>query len=140
MATILIVDDRPINRQFLVTLLSHFGHKLLEAGDGIEALENLRTCSIDLVIADVLMPTMDGYDLLRRMRADPAFERSPVIFYTAAVYESTARTAAEALGVKHFLTKPTEPRLILSTVNAVLGLDSTPVVLSRLEKLRHCLH
>ena len=69
MATILIVDDHPINRAFLVTLLSYVGHQSIEAADGAEALESVRATLPDLVIADVLMPTMDGYEFVRRLRA-----------------------------------------------------------------------
>src|ERR1700735_5048673 len=105
MPTIFVVDDRPINRQFLVTLLGYFDHKVLEAGDGREALETLRCGPVDLVIADVLMPTMDGYEFLRELRADRRFEPIPVIFYTAVHYETQARAMAEACGVRHFLTK-----------------------------------
>src|SRR4051812_43791783 len=63
MATILIVDDRPSNREFLVTLLGYNGHHLLQASDGAEALGVVRTLHPDLIIADILMPTMDGYEL-----------------------------------------------------------------------------
>ena len=61
MATILIVDDRPTNRQFLLTLLGYTAHRLLEAADGAQALEVTRAERPDLVITDILMPTMDGY-------------------------------------------------------------------------------
>ena len=69
MATILIVDDRPANREFLVTLLGYGGHRLLQAADGAEGLAAARTVHCDLVISDILMPTMDGYELVRRLRA-----------------------------------------------------------------------
>lgn len=126
MSVILVVDDRPINRRFLVTLLSPFGHQLLEAADGVEALEGLRTCPVRLVIADVLMPAIGGNDFLRQMRADPKSGSTPIIFYTSAVYPSKARAEAEALGVRHFLTKPAEPELILAAVNSALGTNPLP--------------
>ena len=122
MSTILVVDDRPINRQFLVTLLGYCDHKVLEAGDGGEALETLRCSPVDLVIADVLMPTMDGYEFLRQLRRMiGALGPLPVIFYTAAHYETQARAMAEACGVRHFLTKPAVPEVIIAAVNAALG-------------------
>src|ERR1700735_3111130 len=99
MATILIVDDQPLNRQFLATLLGYFDHDILEAGNGIEALQTLRENHVDLVITDVLMPTMDGYDFLPRTRVDQLLLHTPVIFYTAAHYEHEARVMAEACGV-----------------------------------------
>ena len=67
MATILIVDDRALNREYLVTLLGYKGHRLLEAADGVEALEVVRNESPDLVIADIPMPTMDGYEFVRQL-------------------------------------------------------------------------
>lgn len=68
MATILIVDDRPVNREFLVTLLSYGGHRLLEAADGADGLAISRAEHPDLIIADILMPTMDGYEFVRLLR------------------------------------------------------------------------
>src|SRR5689334_24827555 len=71
MATILIVDDYDINRELLVTLLGYRSHRLLEATDGLEALTLSRSERPDLAIADILMPTMDGYEFVRQLRADP---------------------------------------------------------------------
>jgi CheY-like chemotaxis protein len=62
MAKILIVDDDPTNRSLLVTLLGHRGHRTLEATDGAEALALAKSWFPDLVVSDVLMPTMDGYE------------------------------------------------------------------------------
>jgi PAS domain S-box-containing protein len=125
-ATILIVDDRPVNREFLVTLLGHRGHRLLQAADGAEALAAAQAEHFDLVIADILMPTMDGYELVRRLRADPALARTPVIFYTAHYREREAQNLARACGVAHVLTKPCDPEVILRTVDAALGVAPPP--------------
>jgi PAS domain S-box-containing protein len=121
MATILIVDDRPTNREFLVTLLGYSGHRLLEASDGAEALGIAKTIEIDLAIADILMPTMDGYEFVRRMRSDPSLAGIPVIFCTAHFHEPQARALANACGVSHLLFKPCEPEAVLRTVDAALG-------------------
>src|SRR5256885_10707855 len=91
MATILIVDDRPTNRQFLLTLLGYGGHRLLEAANGAEAIESVRAERPDLVITDILMPTMDGYEFVRHLRADPGLASLPVIFYTATYSEPQAK-------------------------------------------------
>ncbi len=127
MAKILIVDDRPVNREFLVTLLGYQDHHLLEASDGAEALEVARAERPDLVIADILMPTMDGYEFVRQIRVDPPIAQTKVIFYTAHYHEREARALAEACGVSHILIKPSEPEEILSTVEAALG-TAPPVV------------
>src|SRR5712692_2785761 len=65
MATILIVDDRPANREFLVTLLGYAGHRLLEAANGEGGLAVARAARPDIIITDILMPTMDGYEFVR---------------------------------------------------------------------------
>jgi CheY-like chemotaxis protein len=109
MATILVVDDAPTNREFLVTLLGYRGHRLLEAADGAEALALVRAERPDLVIADILMPTMDGYEFVRQLRADPVIAQILVIFYTAYYHEQEAKALAQACGVAHILTKPSEP-------------------------------
>jgi PAS domain S-box-containing protein len=126
MATILVVDDRPTNREFLVTLLGYGGHRLLEAADGAEALAMARAEHPDLVIADILMPTMDGYEFVRHLRADPTIAATPVVFFTAQFHEREARNLAKACGVAHVLTKPCEPDVVLRTVDAALGVAAAP--------------
>ena len=75
----------------------------------------------DLVICDVLMPTMDGYEFVRQLRADPGIAQTNVIFYTAHYHEREAQKLARNCGVSHVLTKPTEPQVILRVVEAALG-------------------
>jgi PAS domain S-box-containing protein len=122
MATILIVDDRPTNRQFLLALLGYTGHRLLEAADGAESLALVRAEHPDLVVTDILMPTMDGYEFVRQMRADPQVATTPVIFYSATYSVPEARAMAETCGVKTVLPKPSDPQVILDAVNRELGL------------------
>ncbi|MEI9971076.1 MAG: response regulator [Ignavibacteriota bacterium] len=124
MAIILIVDDQPANRDYLVTLLGYRGHRLLEASDGAEALSVARAEHPALIIADILMPTMDGYELVRQLRADPAIAQTPVIFYTAHYHEQEARSLAASCGVSTVITKPSEPEDVLRAVEGVLGVDS----------------
>ncbi|MEQ8676635.1 MAG: PAS domain S-box protein [Aggregatilineales bacterium] len=121
MALILIVDDRAVSRQMLTTLLGYYNHRLIEAGDGVEALELARSHQPDLIIADVLMPTMDGFELVRQLRLDPATALTPVIFYTASYLEKEARQLAASCGVSHILLKPSDPEDILEIVNTALG-------------------
>src|SRR5579862_9444673 len=121
MATILIVDDRVANREYLVALLGHGGHRLLQAGDGAEGLAVSRAERPDLVIADILMPTMDGYEFVRQLRADPTIANTQIIFFTAHYLEPEARKLAAACGVTEVLTKPAEPEVVLRTVEAALG-------------------
>jgi PAS domain S-box-containing protein len=123
MATILIVDDQPANRDYLVTLLGCRGHRLLEAADGADALTVARAERPCLIIADILMPTMDGYELVRQLRADPAIAQTPVIFCTAHYHEQEARSLALSCGVSMVITKPSEPEDVLRAVESVLGLE-----------------
>ncbi|MCX5892823.1 MAG: response regulator, partial [Deltaproteobacteria bacterium] len=120
MATILVVDHRPTDRELLVTLLEHQQHRVLEAADGAQALRLVQAEPPDLVIADVLLPQIDGYQLVRQLRADPAISATPVIFYTARFNEREAQELARELGVALVLAKPTDPEKILKSVSEVL--------------------
>src|SRR5213594_5089603 len=121
MATILAVDDDPTARELLVTVLGCAGHQLREAADGAEALTLAQAERPDLIIADLMMPTMDGFEFVRRLRENMAFAQTPVVFYTATYLESEARTLAAHCGVSHIITKPADPEQILRTINSVLG-------------------
>jgi signal transduction histidine kinase/CheY-like chemotaxis protein len=126
MSCILAIDDRPINLQFLASLLTYGGHTVLEAGDGEEALGILRDARPDLVITDIKMPRMDGYEFVHRLRQDSVMASIPVIFYTSSYNEREARGMAETQGVIEVITKPSEPEVILTKVNAALSLIGPP--------------
>lgn len=121
MAQVLVVDDHPSNRELIVALLKYAGHESLEAADGNLALEQVRAARPDLVICDLLMPTMDGYEFVRQMRADPNVAHTEVIFYTATFTESEARGLATSCGVSSVLVKPCEPEVILSAIEHALA-------------------
>jgi PAS domain S-box-containing protein len=125
MATILIVDDRPTNRECLKTLLGYQDHRVLQAADGAEALALAKSEKPDLVISDILMPTMDGYEFVQCLRADPALADIPVIFNTAHYLDREARALANTCRISHIIHKPAEPAVVLRVVSEVLGL--TPV-------------
>src|SRR5438067_12413373 len=96
MATILVVDDRPTSREYLLMLLTHFGHRVLEASDGIEALEVARAGRPDVIITDIRMPRMDGLELAARLQADPELSRASLVIATASYDEALARELARA--------------------------------------------
>ena len=121
MATILVVDDLSPNRKFLVALLGAHGHRLLEAADGREGLDAVRAEHPDLVITDVLMPVIDGYELVRQLRLDPATSGIPVVFYTAHYGEREARSLALSSGVSYVLTKPVDSEVVLKIVGLALA-------------------
>lgn len=126
MATILVVDDRPINREFLVTLLGYAGHRVVAAGDGAQALDVARAEQPALVISDVLMPIMDGIEFANRLHAEPAIRHIPLIFYTATFRLTEAQALAQSCNVSTVLAKPAEPQVILDAVAKVLGIASAP--------------
>jgi signal transduction histidine kinase/DNA-binding response OmpR family regulator len=121
MAKILIVDDNPADRNLLVRMLSHEGHLLLEASDGAEALALVSAERPDLVISDILMPTMDGYELVRCLRSAPEIAGTPVIFCTAHFRERDARDLAQECSVSHVLAKPVLLETVIRVVNECLG-------------------
>ena len=140
MATVLIVDDRKLDRELLVTLLRYAQHRVLEAGVASEALRLVRSEHPDLVISDVLLPEIDGYELVRRMRADPTIVQPAVIFYTSVFNEREARDLALECGVERVLSKPTDPKAILDAVSDVLrskGIKDTPPIPADFEAKHH---
>ena len=122
MATILIVDPNPEDRRPYITLLGNFGYRLLEASDGIQAMEMARTELPDLIITDILMPNMDGFTLVRRLRAETLLMGVPVIFQTASYDVTEIHKLAHASGIQHILRKPAEPHEILRVVNESIKL------------------
>jgi PAS domain S-box-containing protein len=121
MSFIVVADDRPLNRHFLMTLLAYYGHEVGEAADGVEALRLARERRPDLIIADVVMPRMDGPALVRALRAERGLADVPVIFYSASYREVEAQAIAKSCGVEHVITKPSDPEVIVQTVARALG-------------------
>jgi diguanylate cyclase (GGDEF)-like protein len=135
MATVLVVDANPSNRRWYTTLLGNFGYRLLEANDGVQALEMARTELPDLIITDILMPHIDGFTLVHRLRAEPLLMGIPVIFHTDNYDESEIHRLARASGVQHILRKPAEPQEILRAVNESLKRPVTPTRLPQTGQL-----
>lgn len=121
MATILVIDDRALNRELIKTLLGYQGHQVLEATDGAKGLAQVRAQRPDLVISDLLMPLMDGFEFVRQLRADPKIAGTPVIFASAHYLKEEARRLAAACGIATILSKPCEPETILRVVAEALG-------------------
>lgn len=137
MAKILIVDDHWANRELIATLAGYDGHQTFEAGDGAEGLAIVRAERPHLVICDILMPTMDGYEFVRQLRADPAIADTQVIFYTANYHEREARNLATILGVSRILIKPSGPEAILEAIDEALARESGDVSIGTDEEIEH---
>lgn len=117
MATVLLVDDESAIRRSLGPYLERSGYRVLLASDGAEALDLLAARDVDIVVSDVLMPRMDGRELVRRVRAGGAW--TPIILLTQ-VDASYERVSALDDGADDYLSKPFDPAELASRIRAVL--------------------
>jgi CheY-like chemotaxis protein len=110
---ILVVDDEPDLRFILRRIFERAGHEVADASHGVHALECVRGSLPELLVTDLMMPVMDGYELIRRLRADPATARIPILAVTG---YGDRPDAADAL-----LAKPYQPDQVLAAANALLA-------------------
>lgn len=115
----LVVDDDEASRYLLASLLGSAGHETEMAIDGVEALAKARTTRPDIIISDILMPRMDGYQLAREWKADAKLAPVPIIFCTASYTEPADEQFALDLGVDGFLNKPIDPDVLFQTIARV---------------------
>jgi adenylate cyclase len=118
-AALLVVDDIALNRDMLSRRLERDGHTVLRAENGRQALELLATTPVDLVLLDMLMPEMDGYEVLRRRQADPRLTSIPFIVISA-LDEMDSVVRCIELGAEDYLPKPFDPVLLRARVGACL--------------------
>ncbi len=116
---ILVVDDEASNRLLLEAILTAEGHEVVLAASGDEALARIAEGAIDVVLLDVLMPGMDGFEVCRRVRADPEHQTLPVVMITASGNRE-ARIRGKALGADDFLTKPVDDLELLARTGNLL--------------------
>ena len=117
---ILVVEDQADNRQILRDLLGNAGFDLVEAENGEEALAAVAKHRPDLILMDIQLPTMDGYEATRRIRANPEMKDVPIIAVTS--YALTGDDAkALAAGCNAYVTKPYSPRALLAKVREYLA-------------------
>jgi PAS domain S-box-containing protein len=132
-ALAVVVDDSAPDRKLAETLLKHAGHTVLSSGDGLAGLELIKKEKPDLIISDLITPTIDGYDLARAVRGDPSTASTPIIMVTAHYLEPEVRRLAAQMRIQHVLIKPFEPQAFLDAVGnallekAVLDLDVNAV-------------
>ena len=113
MAAILILENRAVDRTFLATLLKSAGHAVNEASDGAEGLRLAELSPHDLVISDILMPTVDSYEFVRRLRSLPGSTYTPAHFYTATSHQG------ELIGQRiEILVRPASPSALTSGSNS----------------------
>jgi len=119
MTTILVVDDEPSIVELVRFTLEDTDVRVVEASDGAEALILARRISPDLVLLDVQMPRLDGLEVCRQLRREPAFTRTPIIMLTAAGQQAD-RARGLSAGADEYLTKPFSPLALLALVEALL--------------------
>ncbi|MBF2005041.1 MAG: response regulator [Chlorogloeopsis fritschii C42_A2020_084] len=119
---ILVVDDKWENRSVLVNLLEPIGFVLVEASQGEEALEQAIAHKPDLIITDLMMPVMDGFELINRLHQSPQFEKIVVIASSASVFETDQHKSIDA-GASAFLPKPVEAETLLELLRKYLQLE-----------------
>jgi diguanylate cyclase (GGDEF)-like protein/PAS domain S-box-containing protein len=118
---ILIIDDDADNRSILHECFAMEGYEVATASDGDDGLRKILAERPSLVITDVLMPGMDGFQLLRKIRKNEVLKDLPVLFYTGSYLDEEDRKLAREIGVTRYLTKPMEPGRIIEIVREILG-------------------
>jgi PAS domain S-box-containing protein len=117
---ILIVDDKEENRYYLSVLLTGYGYKTIAAVNGVDALEKARQNTPILIIADILMPAMDGFTLCREWKKDEKLRHIPFVMYTATYTDPQDEMFAYKIGADRFVVKPCEPEALLGIIREVL--------------------
>ena len=104
MPMVMVVDDVPVIRETIAKLLRYEGFETVCAANGVEALGHLRTCDPDVVLLDIMMPEMDGMQLLANLRSQPRWRNMPVILMSA-LSDDGHQSQAEQLGANEYLVK-----------------------------------
>lgn len=118
---ILVVEDTEDSRVLIVDQLQAKGYKVAFACDGVEAFEKLETFPADVIVSDILMPNMDGYELCKRIKTDSRFHEIPLIFYTATYTDPRDQDFALSLGASGFLVKPATDEELIQLIESVLA-------------------
>src|SRR5512136_3099086 len=122
---ILIVDDDLDTLRLVGLMLQHQGYRINAASSGIQAISFSQTDRPDLILLDIMMPEMDGYEVARKLRSDPNTSNIPIIMFTAKSQVDDKVAGYEA-GADDYLTKPTQPRELFAHVKAVLARGKKP--------------
>ncbi len=120
-ATILVVDDSPVNLHLICSTLEPFGYQVIPAPGPKEAMELARQTRLDLILSDLHMPDQSGFQFLQRIKADPQLRSIPFLLFSASSSAHAELERASTLGAKRFLCRPIEPQALLAEVEACLG-------------------
>jgi two-component system chemotaxis response regulator CheY len=119
MATILAVDDSISIRQIVAHTLRSKGHTVIEAVDGVDGLNKAKSGSVNLILTDINMPNMNGIEMIKQVRALPAYKYTPILTLTT---ESTTemKMKGKQAGATGWIVKPFRPEQLLATIDKVL--------------------
>ncbi|MCK5236141.1 MAG: response regulator [Deltaproteobacteria bacterium] len=117
---ILSAEDSPATQKFISFTLKYKGYEVTTANDGIEALEKLPEENFDLIILDIMMPRMNGLEVLQEIKTNTPYKNVPIIMLTSEKGDSDRQRAME-LGATNFLTKPFQPPELLEAVEKAIG-------------------
>lgn len=120
MARILIAEDEPDIRELVAFTLRFAGHEVVATSNGEEALHKASEMVPDIILMDVRMPRMTGYDACRAMKADPLLKDIPIVFLSAKGQDAEIQTGLDA-GAEEYLLKPFAPDQLTERVKAILG-------------------
>lgn len=119
MNTVLVVEDSPTQREMITDLLKGSGLTVMVASDGMEALQQIQLSCPDLVVLDVVMPKMNGYEVCRRLKTDPKTQNIPVIMCSSKS-EEFDRYWGMKQGADAYIVKPYQPKELLITIKQLL--------------------
>jgi CheY-like chemotaxis protein len=117
---VLLVEDNEDNRTIYSTVLRHLGYQVIEAQDGVQAVALARSEHPDLILMDISIPLMDGWEATRVLRADPSTHDIPIVALTAHALADDRKRASEA-GFTSYLAKPIEPHAVVAEVRRWIG-------------------
>jgi two-component system cell cycle response regulator len=120
-ATILVVDNSPVNLGLMQSTLEPFGYKVIPAQSAREGLELARQDPPDLILSDLHMPDLDGYGFLRMAKAEPALREIPFALVSSTVWRETDPSLALSLGANKFILRPIEPQKLVAEIEACLA-------------------
>lgn len=118
--TVLLVEDNEDNRIIYSTVLRHVGYNVIEAEDGVQAVALARSARPDVILMDISIPLMDGWEATRILRRDPATSAIPIIALTAHALADDRERAVQ-VGFSAYLAKPVEPRAVVAEVRRWLA-------------------
>ncbi|MFZ3382686.1 MAG: ATP-binding protein [Candidatus Methanoperedens sp.] len=117
---VLVVEDEINSRMLLSKILVANGYKVLEASNGIEALKKIQMSRPDIIISDIMMPEMDGFQFCRELRKNEMFKDIPLIFYTAIYKDEEDEKLALDVGANAYIRKPEDPKVLIRKINKVI--------------------